>query len=159
MSGRRFQFVIDCPLPRAVVFEAMTDFSEKRAEYFPNLSRKSYRVLESGDKSALVREGTGPFFTQERYDWSTDGRIWSVIEESNVVAPGGMTDVRITERSDGTCRVAVNLDREFVGWLGRLLQVSVGLNGGSRFFRKTYIRMLRNVQRSRRVERSRRRRA
>ena len=88
MSGRRFQFVIDCPLPRAVVFEAMTDFSEKRAEYFPNLSRKSYRVLESGDKSALVREGTGPFFTQERYDWSTDGRIWSVIEESNVGSAG-----------------------------------------------------------------------
>jgi hypothetical protein len=153
VARRRFEFFIDCPLPADTVFDAMTDFSEKRTVYFPNLSRTTYRVLERSGDTATVLEGTGPFENRERYDWSTRGRIWSVIEESNVVAPGGMTDVRIEPRAPG-CRVSVALDRDFVGWRGRVLQTSVFLNGGKRFFRRTYLRMLKNVQRERRRTRT-----
>ena len=148
LRRRYVQFVIDCPLRSEVVFDALTDFSEKRVQYFPNLSRANYAVIERDAKTALVREGTGPFFTTERYDWSTAGRIWSVIEESNVAMPGGMTDIRITTRSDGWCRLNVDIDRQFYGWKGTVIDAAVVLNGKKRFFRRTYIRMLKNVQRA-----------
>jgi hypothetical protein len=137
-------------MPSGVVFEALTDFSEKRAQYFPNLSRGGFEVIEHKGDTALVREGTGPFFTKERYDWSTKWRVWSVIEESNVVSPGGMTDIRISDRGAQWSRLDVKLDRQFVGFRGRIIQSFVFANGGSRFFKRTYIRMLKNVQRSRR---------
>lgn len=135
-------------MPADAVFQALTDFSDKRAAYFPNLSKGSYRLIEQTDKTAVVIEGAGTFRSRERYDWSTPGRIRSVVEESNVVAPGGITDVRV-ERRAGGCQVAVALEREYIGWRGKLILSSIYVNGRSRFFRRTYLRMLKNVQRER----------
>jgi Polyketide cyclase / dehydrase and lipid transport len=154
LPRRHFEFHIDCPISADRVFDAMTDFSEKRTEYFPNLSKSHYQVVERRGDTAVVVEGTGPFSSREKYDWSTKGRIWSVIEESNVAAPGGITDVRIAERGSG-CRVSVALDRDFIGWRGGVIVAGIYMNGGKRFFRRTYLRMLKNVQRDRRHARKR----
>lgn len=144
---RSIDFTIDCPIPSEAVFAAMTDFSDRRPAYYPNLSRKRYRVLDLKEHSARVQEGAGPFLTVERYEWSGRCRVWSVIEESNVFRPGGVSDVKISDRRDGGSRLQVHLEREFHGWRGGVLQLSLAVNGRSGFFRRTYIKMLRNVAR------------
>jgi hypothetical protein len=144
---RTYQFSIDCPLPAKRVFEALTDFSEQRVRYFPNLSREMYQVLEQGADTALVVEGTGPIRTTERYHW-TDGRIWSVVVKSTVLAEGSMTDIRITPRGQMSCKVAGVVERQYIGIMGRLLATLLVINGRSWFFRRSYIKTLKNVQRA-----------
>src|SRR5579884_2350741 len=137
MIVRRYDFSVESPLSCGQVLEALTDFSDRRPRYFSNLSAGTYSVLERGDAWARVREGTGPFFSVERYTWSPEGRIWSVIEDSNVSA-----------RADGGSLVRVHMERDFRGLAGLFLLFSASLNGGSRFFRRTYVRVLRNIARS-----------
>ncbi len=153
MIVRRYDFSVESPLSCGQVLEALTDFSDRRPRYFSNLSAGTYSVLERGDAWARVREGTGPFFSVERYTWSPEGRIWSVIEDSNVSAPGGITDVRVSARADGGSLVRVHMERDFRGLAGLFLLFSASLNGGSRFFRRTYVRVLRNIARETRRER------
>ncbi len=145
MAKKTYSFEVVAPIPTDIVFAALTDFSDKRRLYYP-ISRNRYRVLEQTRTTARVQEGTGPILSQERYDWSTKGRIWSVIEESNVAAPGGFTDVRLSPHPSGGCQIAVRMERDFQGWRGRLLLVSATLQGGTRFFRKAFLRTLRHIQ-------------
>lgn len=145
MRAKSYDFTIDCPIPPTEVFRAMTDFSEKRTRYFPNLSRAGFKVLELTENSARVEEGTGPFVTEEHYRWTAPNRIWSVVERSNVFVPGGLTDIHIDERSDGGTHVTFHIERQFrTSGLGGLLRLSLAMNGRG-YFRKPYTRMLRNV--------------
>jgi hypothetical protein len=146
LAKKTYSFEVVAPIPSDIVFSALTDFSDKRRIYYP-ISRNRYRVLEQTKTTARVQEGTGPIFSQERYDWSTKGRIWSVIEDSNVAAPGGFTDVRVSSHPSGGSQVAVRMERDFQGWRGNLLYVSATLQGGSRFFRRALLRTLRHIQR------------
>jgi len=148
MPSRTYDFSFDCPLPANQVFDALSDFSDRRVTYFPNLSRSTYLVIERGKTSALVREGTGPFRTQERYDWSTPGRIWSVVTESTVLAPGSRTDIRIEPLGQRNCRLSFHIERHFIGRLGNIIYAFVLLNGGKRFFRHMYIRALKNIRKA-----------
>lgn len=142
-------FCIDCPLPADVVRVALSDFSAKRFEYFPNLSRATFEVFELNDSTALVREGAGPFYSRLRYNWSAEGRIWSVVTESNVLAAGSLTDVRIEPRDRRSCRVSIHIENEYIGRVGSTLYAFIMLNGRTRFFRRLYLRTLKNVRRSR----------
>src|SRR4051812_43527371 len=58
------------PLP---VLEAARDFSDRRAEVWPNVRAKHLEVHDSGDNFAEVTEGTwvvGLFWEHNHYDWS-----------------------------------------------------------------------------------------
>ncbi|HZT96037.1 MAG TPA: hypothetical protein VFB34_04285 [Chloroflexota bacterium] len=131
-----YRFSVDCPVPADQLFAMLTDFSDSRPDYFPNLSRKTYQVLERHDGVAVVREGAGPFWTIERYDFSAPGRIWSVVQDSNVLAPGGMIDMRIKPQNGRGSTIEVNIERRFVGWRGGVMRFSIATRGGgTRFFR------------------------
>ena len=55
---------------------ALTDFSSRRPEIWPNLSPSYFKVHELGDSWADVQEGTdvlGGVWARERYDWSAAG--------------------------------------------------------------------------------------
>jgi len=57
---------------------ALTDFSDRRPELWPNLDARFYGLLERGDTRAEVTEGTdvlGGVWARERYDWSEPGRV------------------------------------------------------------------------------------
>ena len=148
MTRHDYNFSIKCPLPGDVVFKGLTDFSDQRVRYFPNLSRETYRVLDQTKTSATVIEGTGPFRTKERYDWSTKGRIWSVVVESSVLGPGSVTDIRVINNGSMACRVEGHLEREYVGSQGAVLAGLVFIQGRSRFYRKLYLRTLKNIQKA-----------
>ena len=55
------------------VLAAARDFSEHRAQIWPNVEAKRLEVHERGDTWAVVTEGTmvvGVFWERCRYDWS-----------------------------------------------------------------------------------------
>jgi len=115
---------------------ALTDFSERRPELWPNLDAKYYELHELGDTWADVTEGTdlfGGVWAHERYDWSEPGHVQLRLIEAVDFSPGTVIDYRVTSRPDGGCHVAVDFQRIAVSARGRLIGLLVQLMGRRRF--------------------------
>jgi Polyketide cyclase / dehydrase and lipid transport len=83
---------------------ALIDFTDRRPEIWPGLSKRVYEVYEVGETSAIVREGNDrpKVWARERYDWSRPGVIrWEVLE-SNFCNPGSYVQATIAPGPDGT---------------------------------------------------------
>ena len=117
---------------------ALTDFSDRRPELWPNLDTKYFRLFERGDTWAEVQEGTdvlGGVWGRERYDWSEPGRVTLTLLESPDFRPGTVIDYHVTDRPGGGCHVAVDFQRIATSPRGRLVGAVVQLTGVSRFGR------------------------
>lgn len=115
---------------------ALTDFSERRPELWPNLSPSCYKVYEVGDTWADVQEGTdilGCVWARERYDWTEPGRVTLTLVESASFRPGTAIDYRIAPREGGGCHVAVDFQRIATSLNGRVVGAAVQLGGRRRF--------------------------
>ena len=115
-------FTVDAPvLPKAVV-GALTDFSERRSEIWPDLDPDIYRVDELRATSAVVREGQRKpkLWAIEEYDWSTPGTVTWTARESNFCAPGSFMSARAEPGAAGS-RVHVTWSRSGVGLKGRMI--------------------------------------
>ena len=78
---------------------ALTDFSSRRPELWPNLSPAYFKVNELADTWADVQEGTailGGVWARERYDWSEPGRVTLTLIESPSFRPGTVIDYHVT---------------------------------------------------------------
>jgi hypothetical protein len=74
---------------------ALTDFSERRPELWPNLDAKYYELHELGDTWADVTEGTDMFggvWAHEHYDWSKPGHVQLRLVEAVDFLPGTVID-------------------------------------------------------------------
>ena len=72
---------------------ALTDFSPKRAEIWPNIDAEHLKVHEVGGDWADVTEGSslaGGVWERNRYDWSTPGTVRVETTESNTWRPGSL---------------------------------------------------------------------
>lgn len=115
---------------------ALTDFSERRPELWPNLDAKFYRLHDLGDTWAEVTEGTdllGGVWARERYDWSEPGVVRLRLVESVDFRPGTVIEYRVTPNADGGCHVAVDFQRIASSLRGRLVGIAVQLAGSRRF--------------------------
>ncbi len=116
---------------------ALTDFSSRRPELWPNLSPECYSVHETGDTWADVQEGTlvagSCIWARERYDWSEPGRVTLTLVEAASFRPGTVIDYRIAARSGGGCHVGVDFQRIASSPKGRLVGAIVQLTGSRRF--------------------------
>ena len=91
------------PLPPQRVLEAARDFSERRADVWPNVRRRHLKVHESGESFADVTEGTwvvGLFWERNRYDWSTPGTVRATVIDSSIFEPGSTWELRATARGE-----------------------------------------------------------
>ena len=73
------------------VIGALTDFSERRLELWPNIDRKYYKVHQVSNSSADVTEGSrglGGIWERTHYDWSEPGKVRIRVEDSNAFRPG-----------------------------------------------------------------------
>ena len=116
--------------------EALTDFSARRPERWPNLDTKFFRLFDRGETWAEVQEGTdvlGGVWARERYDWSEPGRVTLTLLESPDFRPGTVIDYRVSARPDGGCHVAVDFQRIAASPRGRFVGVVVQLTGVRRF--------------------------
>jgi hypothetical protein len=115
---------------------ALTDFSSRRPEIWPNLSPAYFKVYELGDTWADVQEGSdvlGGVWARERYDWSQPGRVTLTLVESPSFRPGTTIDYRVTDRPGGGCHVSVDFQRIATSLNGRVVGAAVQLLGRRRF--------------------------
>lgn len=117
------RFAIDVPVPPEAVVAALTDFSERRPEIWPDLDPEIYEVVEVRATSAVVREGqrTPRLWAVEEYDWSTPGTVTWTARESNFCAPGSSMSARAEPGPGGGSRVHVTWSRVGVGPKGKAI--------------------------------------
>jgi hypothetical protein len=126
----RIEFSLDTDLPADQVFAAITDFTDRRPDLWPNISRKFYEVHATGENWAEATEGTeviGGIWARERYEWSP-GEVRATVMDSNI-AKSGTWEMRVVSR-DGGSHIEVVNHRQFTG-KGRVLAVGLVLIGRS----------------------------
>jgi hypothetical protein len=116
--------VDETPVAPQRVLEAARDFSERRAEPWPDVHVEHLQVRAAGETSAEVTEGNpwpiGYVWERLRYDWSAPGSVKGVVIDSNIFKPGSTWEMRATATSGGS-RVEVVGVRHLRGVRGRLL--------------------------------------
>ena len=112
------------PLSPERVLAAAHDFSERRADLWPDVHVEHLRVHEEGETFAEVTEGNpwpiGHVWERLRYDWSTPGVVKGTVVDSNIFKPGSSWEIRATPSNAGT-RVEVIGVRHLSGIRGRML--------------------------------------
>jgi hypothetical protein len=101
--------------PPQRVLEAAHDFSNRRADVWPNVRSRHLTVHESGENFAEVTEGTwvvGLFWERNRYEWSRPGSVKATVIDSNIFQPGSTWEIRATARDSGS-EVELVLHRGF----------------------------------------------
>jgi len=74
----------DTRLTPQEVIGALTDFSDRRLELWPNIDRKYYKVHQTSNTSADVTEDSRAVWERTHYDWSEPGKVRIRVEDSNV---------------------------------------------------------------------------
>jgi hypothetical protein len=108
----RIEFTVESALPPERVLAAAADFSERRPDVWPNISRKYYKVHDQGDGWCECTEGSdtaGGIWARERYEWSGNSVTGTVLE-SNIFKSGTWT-LRAEPRPDGGSTITVVNDR------------------------------------------------
>jgi hypothetical protein len=106
------------------VLQAARDFSERRAELWPDVHVAHLQVHETGENFAEVTEGNpwpiGYVWERLRYDWSIAGSVRGTVIDSNIFKPGSTWEIHAAPTNDGT-RVDLIAVRNLTGFKGRLL--------------------------------------
>jgi hypothetical protein len=124
---------VDTDVPPERMMEAATDFSERRPELWPNISREFWQLHDHGPNWAEATEGSPAVWARERYEWS-DNRVVGTTQDSNVWQPGGTWTLTVEPRKDAGSHIRVDLDRRWKG-KGWLFYVPVALFGRQMFKR------------------------
>jgi hypothetical protein len=124
------------PLAPACILSALTDFSDRRPQLWPNLDARYYVVHAQGDTWAEVTEGSsfaGGVWERVRYDWSEPGRVRLEVQDSNAFAVGSYWDYRVAPAEGGGSRVTLTVRRSGQSLKGRLLAGLLRLFGARIF--------------------------
>ena len=108
----KIEFTVDSDLPSERVLAAATDFTERRPDLWPGISRKFYKVHEQGDGWWECTEGSdtaGGIWARERYEWSGNS-IRGTVVDSNVFK-SGTWELRAEPSESGGSRITVVNDR------------------------------------------------
>lgn len=126
----KISFTVESSLPPERVLAAATDFTERRPDIWPNVSRRFYKVHDRGDTWAEVTEGSdmlGGIWARERYDWSTPGLVRGTVLDSNIFE-GGVWELRVEPNGSGGSRISVLNDRRPKG-KGKVAALMMSLVG------------------------------
>ncbi|MDQ3670914.1 MAG: SRPBCC family protein [Actinomycetota bacterium] len=107
------------------VLEAARDFSERRAELWPDVHVEHLEVHDRGETWAEVTEGNpwpiGFVWERLRYDWSQPGLVNGTVVDSNIFKPGSTWGIRAEPATGGGSRVEITAVRHLRGLKGRIL--------------------------------------
>lgn len=116
--------VDESPVPAEQVLEAARDFSDRRADLWPDVHVEHLLVHELGENFADVTEGNpwpiGYVWERLRYDWSQPGVLRGTVIDSNLFKPGSTWELRADSRPAGS-RVEITAVRHLRGFKGRLI--------------------------------------
>jgi hypothetical protein len=127
----RIEFDVDTRVPSDRFIAALTDFSPRRAEIWPNIDAQHLKVHEVGPDWADVTEGSslaGGVWERNRYDWSTPGTVRVETTESNTWRPGSFWLYKVEPTGTGS-RINVTVDRRPATFRGRLVAVLLVIAG------------------------------
>lgn len=114
------------------VIGALTDFSPRRFELWPNVDRKYFKVESTNVASADVVEGSGVLggvWERGRYDWSRPGTVRIDVTDSNAFRPGSFWLYEVTPAPNGGSHVHMEFERRPRNLKGYLLSALLGLFG------------------------------
>lgn len=123
---------IDTPLPEDRVRAALTDFSARCPEQWPNPDPGLYQVHDRGPTWADVTERSrlvGGIWERARYDWADPHRATLTVIASNEFAPGSSWEYATTPRPGGGTHVDLVVNRRGRTIKGRLLAAVLRLSG------------------------------
>jgi hypothetical protein len=123
----------DTSLPPQAVLGALTDFSDRRLELWPNIDRSYYRVHGVARTSAEVTEGSRGVWERTRYDWSRPGTVRIEVQDSNAFRPGSYWLYQVDARPEGGSHVHMEFQRRPRNVRGLLLGGLLSLAGGKIF--------------------------
>jgi hypothetical protein len=136
MSTLHVTVTADSPLSAGQIRDALTDFSPRRAELFPNVDESYVEARILGPTSAEVTEGSavlGGIWERNRYDWSQPDMIRAQTVDSNTWAPGSTWIYRFRERPASGTVVELEVVRIPKNWRGRLVVLALRALGRRRF--------------------------
>jgi len=109
---------LDSDVSAERVLAAATDFSERRPELWPNISREFWQLHERGPNWAEATEGSPAVWARERYEWSGN-QVVGTTQDSNVFRAGGTWTLIVEPRDGAGSHIRVTLERRFKGkgWL------------------------------------------
>jgi hypothetical protein len=122
-------FRLETRLAPGAVLAALTDFGPRRAEIWPNIDDRHFKLHSDGPGWAEVTEGSsvaGGVWERERYTWDATKAVVSVETlDSNTWGPGSRWDYRLTPTAQGGTQVDVTVERHGKGWKGRLIELGL----------------------------------
>ena len=130
------------------VIGALTDFSSKRADLWPNLDPGLYEVGQVSATSADVKEGShgfGGVWERAHYDWSQPGRVRIDVQDSNAFQPGSYWEYQVTPKPDGGSHVHMEFDRRPRNFKGQVLSALFNV-AGNKVFGKSLGETLRRLE-------------
>jgi hypothetical protein len=120
---------LDTKLPPETVLGALTDFSEKRIELWPNIDRSYYKVHGLGDTWAEVTEGSKGVWERTRYDWSRPGIVSIQVLDSNAFRAGSHWLYSAAPLKEGGSHVHLEFQRDPRTARGYLLSALLSVLG------------------------------
>jgi hypothetical protein len=132
------------------VIDALTDFSPRRLELWPNIDRRYFKVGTVGEHSAEVTEGSavlGGVWERGRYDWSRPGIVRLEVQDSNAFRPGSSWVYQVTPGANGGSHVHMEFDRRPGNLKGALVGALLSLFG-KRIFSKSLRETLKRIETS-----------
>jgi len=120
---------MDSTVPPQAVVGALTDFSERRFELWPNIDRKYYKVHQVSGTSAEVTEGSRGVWERTHYDWSEPGTVRIQVQDSNTFRPGSYWVYSVQPRPGGGSHVHLEFLRTPRNAKGLLLSALLSVAG------------------------------
>jgi hypothetical protein len=130
------------------VIGALTDFSPRRFDLWPNLDRKYFELEQSGDTTAEVKEGSAGFggvWERTHYDWSRPGTVRIDVQDSNAFEPGSYWIYQVTPNPGGGSHVHMEFDRRPRNFKGKVLSALLSV-AGNQIFGKSLGETLRRLE-------------
>ena len=118
------------------VIGALTDFSSRRLELWPNLDPKYFELEDSGATSAEVLEGSNSFggvWERSHYDWSHPGTVRIDVQDSNAFQPGSYWVYEVTPKAGGGSHVHMEFDRRPRNLKGQVVSALLSVAGNKLF--------------------------
>jgi hypothetical protein len=136
-----YEVNVETTIPPERLLAAATDFSERRPDLWPTITRRRYRVFSLGDHTAEVEEGTTPVHHRYRYTWADDGVVRATTVDATVMVTGSIWELRVRPREGGGSNVHIHVEMAFKGLIEPIGMLAFRLNGGgSETYRKWFMK-------------------
>ena len=143
MKSRVYDISLETNVAAERLLVAATDFSERRPDFWPTITRQRYHVFSLGDHSAETEEGTSPVHHRYKYAWTDDGVVRATTVDASAMTTGSIWELRVRPGEGGGSKVHIHVEMGFKGLMWVAGPVMFRLNGGgAETYRKWFMKTL-----------------